>query len=400
MKSDGTYKTSILTYNITKKEKENIFNGMPVDLTNKINSRVIIDAQLISNIFNKAGDCEGYILQEWCTSGTHPDENGFNDCKPEYYNSDRIYFGCGYPGSPVNNGSPFNPSPGGPVGPGTSGGGGGTSDDDDVSVPTGPCVMPGSNCIEDVDPVHDKNCEELGKLMNNPATTAPQNNPNIIGNHKSTRIAILNCASQLGSNFEHGYGFYNKNNFPQYGPYAHNIPAAEDNHVHFPGNSVQYGTVHSHPDNGVRIPMFSHDDLYSLLQIKNQYGIGSMTPDFGDATFVCVLVVSQGAQTYTYAIKIEDPIKLLNLNDYKTTNKKWKRFGDIIRNKYIDDANGVNGSATEYQKAFLNLVKDLDLGISLYKMKPNDLSNPNELETWEKLSLNSNGTLANSIPCN
>lgn len=420
LRQDGSYKTLIVTYNITAQEKLDIENRIFVDLTNKVSKYEINDEGLVTGIFNKAIECLE-IVYGYC-SGTmnHPDglmEDGSN-C-PAYTEDVIASIGnCGSSGgssstgSSSGSGSTGSGSTGGSstgsgsTGGGTSGGGqtnnGGSSnnssnDGDDATNPTTTCTR---DCPEEFDPIHDKNCEELGKLINNPATTAPQNNPNISGNHKSTRIAILNCASQLGNNFEYGYGFYNENNFPQYGPYAHNIPAAEDNHVHFPGHGTQYGTVHSHPNDGVRIPMFSHDDMYSLLQIKNQYGIGNITPDFGDATFVSVLVVYQGDQAYTYAIKIENATKLLNLDNYKTTDRKWREFSDLIRKKYTEEANGANGSAASYQKTFLNLVKDLDLGISLYKMKPNDLNEPSELETWEKLSLNANGTLANPKPCN
>ncbi|WP_215731664.1 hypothetical protein, partial [Bizionia saleffrena] len=97
LEPDGTYKTSIILYNITAAEKEDISNNTYVDITNKVSSTVINDEGIISDIFNKAADCSGYVLVEWCSgSAGHNGSDNYADCTA--YNSDRMYYGCGFPG--------------------------------------------------------------------------------------------------------------------------------------------------------------------------------------------------------------------------------------------------------------------------------------------------------------
>ena len=309
-------------------------------------------------------------------------------------------FGEGEDGTTYNNesggGGGGTGSPNGPTNP--------DNHDPRNPVVSAPAMEPAANDPLTPEQIDQKNCEELAKLTSNPP--AGQTNPFTVdgtnldptGNNTYPRTAIINASSN--SNFEHGYGLYNQGQFNTYGPYAKYTAGISGQHVFFPGSPFQFGTIHMHPYGSTEIPMFSHDDIYSLLQIKNQYAYSGALNPSGDAIFVGVLAVNQGGQIHTYAIKIEDPTKLLNLNDYKTSNRDWDKFGEDLRSRYTDDANGVDGSATDYQRAFLNLVKDLELGVSLYKMKPNNLNNPNELETWGKLSLNNNGTLANPKPCN
>ena len=68
---------------------------------------------------------------------------------------------------------------------------------------------------------------------------------------------------------------------------------------------------------------------------------------------------------------------------------------------YFEEASGIDGSPIQYQKAFLNFVDDLDIGVSLFKMNPNDLNDPDNLETWDKITLDSNSlTGIKKEPCN
>ena len=157
-----------------------------------------------------------------------------------------------------------------------------------------------------------------------------------------------------------------------------------------------------HPANSIRIPMFSHDDIYTLLSVKDNYGSFQManSPN-GDAVFVAVLVAQQGGQTHTYAIKIEDITKLQELDSLYQNDEDWDDFGSELQQKYSQEANGVNGTAAQYQKTFLNFINDLNLGVSLYEMEQSNVGTPNVEETWKKLTLNA--TSPNGIkktPCN
>ncbi|RKE99026.1 hypothetical protein [Ichthyenterobacterium magnum] len=205
----------------------------------------------------------------------------------------------------------------------------------------------------------------------------------------------------LDGNWEYGFGFYNRGNYPEYGAYAHHFPAVENQHVYFPLHPFQFGTVHIHPDNGKAIPMFSHDDLYSVLKIRDVYTANTFLNNNnlnGDALFVSVLVVIQNDIKHTYAIKIDDISKLRSLEALKANEEDWIDFGNEMSEAYAgDDGDGTNGSAYEYQVALLKFIEDNDLGVSLYEMNQTN-PGPNVAETWDKLTL-SNTTVIKT-PCN
>lgn len=297
---------------------------------------------------------------------------------------------------------------GDPTGPDDGGDGGGSGGDGDDNPgdnwdPTDPNnhgnggIIGAPTIVLNPEPEEnfDENCEELNKLI----ASNPNNNPYVDGvDKKKPRLALINIDDNLNSNFEHGYALDNIGNYPSYGSLATLQPPSTDNHVYFPVRAYRYGTIHTHPDHKPWIPMFSADDMYSLVRFKENYSLGNPA---GDALFVSILVVRQGYDTMTYAIKIEDPDKLDNLNNYRNTEDddiKWERFELYIQDYYEENANGMNGSATQYQKAFLSLVEELDLGISLYKMNNYD-PRTNQMETWENLTLKEDGN-AQAIPCN
>lgn len=309
----------------------------------------------------------------------------------------------------------------GPDTSGTTGTTGGNPDDPNPNGGTDTNEEPDDDFataiyLDEFDASHDENCTELNKLTSPPppGTTNPYTVDNSehdpTGENTNTRIAITNISSQLVNNYEYGYGLYNRGDFPTYGSYAHYVPASDDDHVYFPARQDQFGTLHTHPANSTRIPMFSHDDIYTLLSVKNNYGSFQManTPN-GNAVFVSVLVVRQGGQTRTYAIKIEDITKLQQLqaiwDDKGDANEdgiyEYKNFESRLEKAYINDSNGVNGSANSYQKTFLNFVKDENLGVSLYEMVQINPGTPDVAETWKKLTLDSNSPDGiKKTPCN
>ncbi|MBQ0770188.1 MAG: hypothetical protein KBT58_12940 [Bizionia sp.] len=171
LEPDGTYKTSIISYNITAAEKEDISNNIYVDITNKVSSTVINDEGIISDIFNKAADCSGYVLLEWCSGPAgHDGANNYADCTA--YNSDRMYYGCGFPGGGGSTaGSTGNTSPntGDTSGSQTNNGGsGGSSSNGGVTTPTTPCR--GDDCPEALDDsTPNTPCDELDEVSKTPS---------------------------------------------------------------------------------------------------------------------------------------------------------------------------------------------------------------------------------------
>ncbi|QMU64699.1 MAG: hypothetical protein GKR88_10650 [Flavobacteriaceae bacterium] len=213
----------------------------------------------------------------------------------------------------------------------------------------GVCVCPeGYKANGRGDCIKEGHCFELDSMMSATSSSNPYilngsaNDPT--GENTHLRIAIINMRDHLDSNWEHGYAFYNRGNFPQYGPYAHHYPTQMQNHVYLPGRAYQFGSIHTHPVNDVAIPMFSHDDMYSLLKIRNTYvNLGSTLLNdnnpAGDDLFLNILVVKQGADAQVYAIKISDVSKLRALEAIHQNSEKWDRYGKKLSKEYTDSAN-------------------------------------------------------------
>ncbi|QMU64697.1 MAG: hypothetical protein GKR88_10640 [Flavobacteriaceae bacterium] len=60
---------------------------------------------------------------------------------------------------------------------------------------------------------------------------------------------------------------------------------------------------------------------------------------------------------------------------------------------------GVNGSALDYQKVFLQFVKDRDLGLDLYQMEQFHSGTPHVREKWKKLTLSADESTVIEEPC-
>ncbi|WP_431133241.1 hypothetical protein [Psychroserpens mesophilus] len=156
--------------------------------------------------------------------------------------------------------------------------------------------------------------------------------------------------------------------------------------------------------------MFSLDDIYSVLDIRNQYAIDQFYNNLntaGDALFTSILIVDQDNETKTYAIKIDDITKFQKLQDIKNDVDdangdgidEYYNLNEEMEKAYIQDANNVSGSAEQYQKVFLKFINDNDLGISLYEMEQTNDGTPQVQENWKKLNLSSFDTIT-STPCN
>jgi len=83
LQEDGTYETSIVTYNVTSDEKELLTQRIPVNLEGKVSFTGIDSDNLLIDIFSKVG-CT-YTIEEYCNCNVHPDENGFSSCHSSCY---------------------------------------------------------------------------------------------------------------------------------------------------------------------------------------------------------------------------------------------------------------------------------------------------------------------------
>ncbi|WP_296386961.1 hypothetical protein [Winogradskyella sp.] len=277
--------------------------------------------------------------------------------------------------------------------------------------PTGDLPIDGiiTKELKDEPNTEDDECETLNNLMANPPpnTTNPytQNThpDNADGKNKNIRLAITNIDNSFTPNTETGFGFYNRGNYPTFGPYAQHVPASAHNQVDFPGKPWQFGTIHTHPTGSQYYQMFSENDIYMLLNIRDVYTADAFLNSnntYGDKLFVTALVVKQAGETHTYAIKIDDYFTFKETMEQKKANDiVWKDFAAKLKTKLKNDAKDLDGTATQYQKAFLEFIQSQNLGISLYEMEQTNAGTQFVQESWKKLSLDSNNTVVET-PCN
>lgn len=170
---DGSYKTVLITYNLTPEEKEKIINGVSINLENKISSIEIDGTSLESNIFGKEfyaggiGDCLGYVVTETSYCGCNEPSHATNltGCQCIETTYDREYFGCGGSGGGGTTGT----------GTGTSGSGTGTSGGSTYSGGSGGT---GSNpVVSSPTPVDYAKLREKCFSQNNPETSNWLNQP-------------------------------------------------------------------------------------------------------------------------------------------------------------------------------------------------------------------------------
>lgn len=128
---DGSYKTVIVSYDLTLQEKIKISEGITVNLAGKISSTIIDGTSLQNNIFSKVlysggiGDCLGYVVIESSYCGCNEESHATNlsGCQCVVTTYDRECFGCGGTGSGDSAGDTVNNDNTDGGGSSTSGGG-------------------------------------------------------------------------------------------------------------------------------------------------------------------------------------------------------------------------------------------------------------------------------------
>lgn len=405
---EGYYQLTLLRYEVTAQQKQDIQNGVYVDLSNTTITKTVVEDTVfgaaLSSKFMLVQDGNCFKLVSYSCTCENPEGGGGEEiwtfCEDEGGGGGSGSYGNGYSGSGEGNGGySGNGNGGGYSGNGNGsggnpGGGGGNGGGGVVTTPI---------AIEIDEVITNTPCDELNKLTQNPIYDP---HPYMDSQDKRIRTAIINMSSEISPNHESGYSFINTTNNQSYGPYANYTPhPSEPNRMYFPSYPYMFGTIHTHPNDGFHIPMFSHHDIYSLLSIAEYYNenaLPSSNPS-GNNLFVSVLVVEINNHSYTYAIKIEDITKLQNLKNIHPkgtgTKIKWKNYGEKLLKYYEEGANGADGSPTQYEKTFLQFIQDQNLGVSLYEMEQQNEGTPNVQENWKKLELDSNNEI-NETPCN
>jgi len=399
----GSYDDYLIHYNITEEEIEAQNRGEKIDITGRITYEKLDENYFTEEIlgliyYNDADGCyySHTYMEDRCCSGLHV--WGDTDCDYLINNPQCAATNSGVTftslhGCPDDGGGSNPPPP-----PSTNNGynpGPGSNSSVMTSCPK-PCLKPENN--ED-DQFNDKKCLELDKLVRNPDVN--NENPYIENNENlfNPRTAITNMYQGLDSFGETGFAFDNVGNFPDYGSLASEFLNPSINHINFKSRPYRFGSIHTHPVGSLYFPMFSPEDLYSLVTLKDNYSVPFPNTS-GDALFVNMLTVKQAGETHTYAIKIDDFSKLDDLRDIFENNSEEtvEDLHEDLRQRYMDNANGANGAPTQYQRTFLNFLKDRDLGVSLYEMEIVNQGTPNVDINWNKLSLNPNGSV-DSTPC-
>ena len=221
--------------------------------------------------------------------------------------------------------------------------------------------------------------------------------------YNTLKEAIADLKDDLDEASEEGYTFRHNSNLDQLLAKVSSNNTGEG-YCNYPIAANVYGGIHLHVDNthpdleSDYEPMFSHQDIKDLLEFTENYSNPTNPPS--NSLFVHMLVSYQG----TYAIKIKDLTKLQHLNtiwNNKDDKKDFERFLDSAYRKYTDNFGNPNGTAKQYQIAFLRHINlKYDLGISLFKTKEDTNGEP---IGWEELTLVDGDTANPDVekkPCN
>ena len=168
---DGTYRTVIVSYNISAQEKQNLLNGREVNLEGKITYTEINGNELSTDIFGKIdgssiGNCMGYVSMTWCGCNNPEHQGGMENGAPcPCYRYDREYFGCG-------NSSGGSDSGAGDTGAGDTGSGTGPSSSESGGSGTG-----GGSVSTSPTPIDYQKLREKCFAQNNPEVSSWLNQP-------------------------------------------------------------------------------------------------------------------------------------------------------------------------------------------------------------------------------
>jgi hypothetical protein len=140
------------------------------------------------------------------------------------------------------------------------------------------------------------------------------------------------------------------------------------------GNRIR-GIIHTHPDNG--LPIFSGTDIRVIYNAYRNLCINGLE-------FVTIgLVTSTG----TYLLVVNDPLAFINFGANYLRNEVDFELFEILYSAYLDSNPG------NPEKAFLELLNQLNTGLMLFKGNLNDFSQ------WAARTLNNSGTPVNTT-CN
>lgn len=371
LQPDGTYKMSLITYNFTNQEKQDYLNGQDIDLSGKVNSSIINNEGIISDIFSKTSPGCTWVIHEFCGKGNHPGGYDGNKKCPEYNNEVDILCSTGTGG-----GDDYysNNTTGGYTNDGTSYGSSTTSDSQDVTVVT---VTPNNPCkeLKDLSDLDKLNLDSEIEFLKEKLANDTQNEWSVNFSKK-----LINGTSPYEYNYhpntqEEGLGGTSE----------------------LLTGGYNYGSAHIHTKKG--FGMFSWGDVKKLSELYND----AVSYNRPAVTLILVCynpnIATEPEMPYNiYALKVDDKKALT-----KNTDDVWNGvlYGDIIDQEdriekiLKDEAERMKVNGSHLEKYFLEYYEDY--GISIYKANTN-------LSDWNKLGLspvgNTGTQVVTSTPCN
>ena len=269
----------------------------------------------------------------------------------------------------------------------TGSGGSGTSGTPVILTSPTPCnVCPVIEEVEESIP-----CDKLKKILEVNIANAPAGTISI-------KNALLDLKDNVeGAIQEEGYNFVY--NIPTNSYYATPAQQTEENMVQYRYNAITFGGGHFHQP--VLQPMFSHDDIATLVTFASNFNIPSSQTNVNYQMPMHLLVTSTG--TYAIVVENQELFREQILEIYGDKKKK-RKFKDNLERKYSKFFTPFTSSwsqnSTDYEEAFLKFITNADnlsynLGINLYKAK-------SDLSGWQKLELEQIGNNYNVKPidCN
>lgn len=373
---NGTFSSKLIQYNISETEKEQILNGIDVDLTNRINTITIDDQNFTNNLTSKiyynpnacydvnivtvpGQTCpEGHSYGQTCYYAI-PGSSYYNpSLAPTHSTTQLVYteIDCEIGGGDSNPPDSEDGSSGGSTSP--TGGGG------DVEAGSSPC-------------------DQLKKHL---STTSgiKLKSPEIYDYLKGKLIEPKE------------FGFYFKKENRTYTAYE-SYNATNDKITVKIGENY-FCSIHTHPYPTAN-PMFTWEDLYSLQQYFQNVNI-----ELEQEVTIFLVVKDNYGVNQLYALKIDDYTTLSDfiLNDIDNTVTSQDLTGlttDEERLRKILDL--MNAKQHKYNLSNPNMNQEIPFlnyfagcGASLYKAN-------STLTNWDKLTLSNNTTNPiTKTPCN
>lgn len=382
---EGYYQLTLLRYEVTAQQKQDIQNGVYVDLSNTTITKTVVEDTVfgaaLSSKFMLVQNGNCFTLISYSCTCENPEDGGGEEiwtfCEDEGGGGGSGSYGNGYSGSGEGNGGySGNGNGGGDPGNGNGSGGnpGGGGGSGGSGVVTTPIVLEADELITVEDP-----CNKLGDLFDDNNGPTPNIDPFIINSlipnipvnpdgEKGIRIA----KSADGTNVAAG------------------ITPTTETKIEIPIGGDIYSAVHTHPNSA--FPMFSVSDVYFLYRLKNN--IAPHNEGLASFLLVCHHENDSVDDYRTYAIVFNDnsTTGLENLflkveNQGGEKSKIISAMNKALKEDFLIERKGTK----DYEKAFLEYFANTN--ISLYKANSN-------LDNWSQLTINPVTNTVQSEPCN